>query len=384
MLSTPTNFSLYIHLPWCVKKCPYCDFNSHPLKQTLPEQAYLQALWQDFAYSLPFVQNRQLSSIFFGGGTPSLISAQGLLWLLEQIKSTITFTDNLEITLEANPGTAEAQRFIEYYQIGINRLSIGAQSFNNQQLQQLGRIHNSQQIHQAVLMAKQAGFRNINLDLMFALPQQTTEQALLDINTAIALQPTHISHYQLTIEPNTYFYHNPPSQPTDEQQWQQQTQCQQRLQQAGYRQYEVSTYSQANYQCQHNLNYWQFGDYLGIGAGAHSKLTYKQQIHRFSKTKHPTSFIDKAGTEQGLSEQKTLSIPNNAQEIVFEFMLNHLRLKQGFDIKNFTQTTGLDYKSYQPKIKQLMQQGYLQQHGETITTTTQGWQFLNQLLLAFL
>ena len=288
--------SLYVHIPWCVQKCPYCDFNSHAQKGAIPEQEYVQHLIADLEADLEkyqaSIQNRPLHSIFIGGGTPSLFSAESIKLLLAEIQRRIPFSENIEITMEANPGTVEAERFKGYVDAGVTRISMGIQSFNDDKLQRLGRIHNAAEAKSAVSLAKVSGLKSFNLDLMHGLPNQTLEEALDDLRQAIKLAPPHLSWYQLTIEPNTMFAYRPPTLPDDDELWDIFEQGHQLLTEAGYQQYETSAYSKPGFQCQHNLNYWRFGDYLAIGCGAHGKLTFSDgKILRFSKTKHPKGYL---------------------------------------------------------------------------------------------
>ena len=301
--------SLYIHYPWCAQKCPYCDFNSHKSPNELPEQVYIDALIRDLEQEIPHVWGRTVQSIFIGGGTPSLFSAEAYERLFSALRALIPLSPHAEITLEANPGTFEAQRFADYLDLGINRLSIGIQSFNDQSLAALGRIHDSKQAIKAVETAHKVGFENFNLDLMFGLPHQTEKTAKNDVATAIALEPSHISYYQLTLEPNTLFYQQPPQLPDEDPIIDWQIANQNRLANAGYHQYEVSAYAKNNKRCQHNINYWQFGDYLGIGAGAHGKISdaAKQSITRRSKQKQPQAYIDKAGTDTVILSEENIS-----------------------------------------------------------------------------
>jgi len=339
MLSLPP-LALYIHIPWCVKKCPYCDFNSHGLKDALPQDAYVEALLRDLEQDLPLVWGRPVSSIFFGGGTPSLFDAAHIGAILDGVAARLSLRPALEVTLETNPGTVEHDRFEGYRAAGVNRLSFGVQSFDDGCLARLGRIHDSAQAMRAITLARAAGIDNFNIDLMYALPQQTLEMALADIDQAIALAPTHISHYQLTLEPNTVFYARPPvGLPEDDAAWDMQEACQARLAASGYAQYEVSAYAQPDRQCAHNLTYWRFGDYLGIGAGAHAKLTLpsKDGILRRAKPKHPQSYLQTAGTPAGIAEDAWI---DDAQR-PFEFMLNALRLNAGFSLRDFEARTGL-------------------------------------------
>ncbi len=290
----PIPLALYIHIPWCIRKCPYCDFNSHAVKEAIPEESYLQALIRDLEADLDQIPLRPIQSIFIGGGTPSLFSPDALAALLEAIAARVALARSLEVTLEANPGTVEQTRFVGFRQAGINRLSLGIQSFQPEKLKVLGRIHDDQEAVQAVMAAKQAGFENFNLDLMFGLPNQSLEDALFDLNTALSLKPTHLSWYQLTIEPNTLFYHRKPPLPADDDIWEIQHHGQALLASHGFHQYEISAYSQFGFQSRHNLNYWEFGDYLGIGAGAHAKITnpHNHTITRFWKTKHPKEYLN--------------------------------------------------------------------------------------------
>ena len=331
--------SLYIHIPWCVRKCPYCDFNSHKSPDNLPEQAYIDALIRDLEQEIPHVWGRTVQSIFIGGGTPSLFSAEAFDRLFSAIRALIPLSSHAEITMEANPGTFEAQRFADYLDLGINRLSIGVQSFNDQSLTALGRIHDSKQAIKAIETAHKVGFENFNIDLMFGLPHQTEKTAKNDVTTAIALEPSHISYYQLTLEPNTLFYQQPPQLPDEDPIIDWQIANQKRLANAGYHQYEVSAYAKNNQRCQHNINYWQFGDYLGIGAGAHGKISdaAKQSITRRSKQKQPQAFIDKAGTDAAILSEENIT----KADIGFEFMLNALRLTDGFPTPLFYQHTGI-------------------------------------------
>lgn len=374
--------SLYIHFPWCVRKCPYCDFNSHELKNELPEQQYIDALLADLDQELPAVWGRPIVSIFMGGGTPSLFSPESMDKLLSGLRARLNFNTDIEITMEANPGTAEQSKFSEFYHTGINRLSIGIQSFNNDHLQKLGRIHDRKDALRAAEIAHDAGFENFNLDLMFGLPGQNCHQALDDIKTAIALEPTHLSHYQLTIEPNTLFYHQPPTVPDDDISWQIQEQCQAEMAKHGYNQYEVSAYAKADKQCRHNRNYWQFGDYLGVGAGAHDKITLPQQqcIQRKWKVKQPKQYLETAATEPSLQGQRQLS----RHDAAFEFMMNALRLTDGFESQLFTQNTGLPITIIEKTLREAEQKGWLTWNTHQIKPTENGQRFLNDLIELFL
>lgn len=373
--------SLYIHIPWCIKKCPYCDFNSHAIKTVLPELDYINALLKDLGedcqrYSI----NRPLSSIFIGGGTPSLLSPKAIEQLLHGIQQQLVFTDDIEITLEANPSTFESHKFAEFRALGINRLSIGVQSFNDTLLKKLGRVHSAREAIIAADIAIQAGFTNFNIDLMFALPDEIDgASSKNDIMTAVQLNPTHISLYQLTIEPNTYFYNHPPRLPDDTIIFNTQEQCQTFLARAGYEHYEVSAYSQPNKLCRHNLNYWQFGDYLGIGAGAHGKITQvlPNVIYRSFKTKNPEQYLSGNNKHSGAA---CIAI----KELPIEFMMNHLRLKQGFNLETYRARTGLDPRTLEPALTQCIEQKLLIKQNNRYYCSQQGWNFLDTVLEKFI
>lgn len=374
--------SLYIHVPWCVRKCPYCDFNSHTSPDDLPEAAYIDALIRDLEQEMPSVWGRTVQSIFIGGGTPSLFSAEAYERLFSSIRALIPLSPHAEITLEANPGTFEAQRFADYRDLGINRLSIGVQSFNDQSLTALGRIHDSKQAIKAIETAHKVGFDNFNLDLMFGLPHQTEKTARQDVEMAIALEPSHISYYQLTLEPNTLFYQQPPTLPDEDPIIDWQLANQQRLAEAGYQQYEVSAYAKDKHRCQHNLNYWQFGDYLGIGAGAHGKITdaAKQAITRSSKQKQPQAFMDTAGSPSVILTEEVIS----KADIGFEFMLNALRLTEGFPTPLFYQHAGLPISHINKALQHAEQEGLLTRDIHLIRPTEKGQRYLNVLIELFL
>jgi len=374
--------SLYIHFPWCVRKCPYCDFNSHEAKDGIPERQYIDALLKDLDQALPSIWGRSIQTIFMGGGTPSLFSPESMDYLLSQLRARLNFASNIEITLEANPGTAEQEKFSAFYAVGINRLSIGIQSFDDYQLQKLGRIHNRREAFRAVEIAHAAGFDNFNLDLMFGLVKQTNEQALADLQNAIDLEPTHISHYQLTIEPNTFFYHQPPKTPNDDQLFEMQQQCQKLLADRGYTQYEISAYAKADRQCQHNINYWQFGDYLGIGAGAHSKLSQGQPltIERQWRVKSPQDYLDKISQGQHISGEQVLK----TDDLPLEFMMNALRLVDGFDKTVFTERTGMTLEQIEAPQQKAMEAGLIDEDQKRLWPTTRGQQYLNELLQYFM
>ena len=378
----PPPLSLYIHFPWCIKKCPYCDFNSHAVKDTLPEDAYIQALLKDLDSELPHVWGRTVQSIFMGGGTPSLISPAAMEQLLSGIRARLPLKPNAEITLEANPGSAEQQRFTGYRQAGINRLSIGIQSFSDQQLKNLGRVHNATEANRAAQAARDAGFDNFNLDLMFGLPEQTEAQALDDLQQAINLQPTHLSWYQLTLEPNTLFHARPPKLPDEDSKWSMQEAGQSQLAAHGYTQYEVSAYAQRGRTCYHNLNYWGFGDYIGIGAGAHGKITDGGHgvIRRRWKKRHPQEYLGTAGGEAGIDGQRTLT----PDEAVFEFALNSLRLRQGFSLDAFEYSSGLTREHIMPLLEKAQIDGLLTVEQDRVIHSDQGWRFLDNLIEHFL
>lgn len=372
--------SLYIHIPWCIKKCPYCDFNSHAVKTDLPEIAYVNVLLNDLSADLEkFAIDRQIESVFFGGGTPSLFSPKALDRLLEGIQQRTRLSDKVEITLEANPGTFESAKFKEFYALGINRLSIGIQSFNNNLLAKLGRVHNGREAVKAAEIAHEAGFENFNLDLMFGLPGALSADSLEDIKTAISLGPSHISFYQLTLEPNTLFHKFPPELPDEETTFSTQQQCQALLDEAGYQQYEISAYSKTGKQCRHNLNYWQFGDYLGIGAGAHGKisLSLPDRIIRTSKVKKPELYLQNPSNIT--SEQ---SIP--VKELPLEYVMNHLRLKQGFTMSNYQAQTGLEPGTLDPGLSDNLNQGLIEFVENRYRCTDKGWNFLDSVLQKFM
>jgi len=376
--STP--LSLYIHFPWCIQKCPYCDFNSHKANGTLPEDRYIDALLNDLAQDIAqFSETRSIQSIFMGGGTPSLFSAQHIQRLLLGIQKQLPFADNIEITLEANPGTFESEKFTDYRTIGINRLSIGIQSFHDQHLKRLGRIHSAQEAIRAVAIAQQAGFDNLNLDLMFGLPGSTEQDSIDDVLQAIALQPSHISFYQLTLEPNTYFHKYPPVLPEDDAIFNSQLACQELLAQHDYLQYEISAYAQTGRQCKHNLNYWSFGDYLGIGAGAHGKITQVTPNHivRTTKPKQPEQYLKQDKADR-------LASPIKTDDLALEFVMNSLRLKGGFSLDIYTQRTGLSAQTLEPALTHCLNQGLLVQYQQQYYCSEKGWHFLDSILEKFL
>ena len=379
----PPLLSLYVHLPWCVRKCPYCDFNSHEGKGALPFEGYVDALIRDLDQDLPLVWGRSIHSVFFGGGTPSLFPPGQIDRFLQAASSRLRFSPNLEVTLETNPGTAEHGRFDQYRNAGVNRISFGIQSFDDGCLKRLGRIHDSAEAERAVKLAQDAGFDNFNLDLMYALPGQDLAMAERDLERAFALQPTHVSHYQLTLEPNTMFFARPPQGlPDDDSAWDMQEHCQALLAEAGYAQYEVSAYARPGRQCAHNLNYWRFGDYLGIGAGAHGKLTLgaEQDILRRWKVKHPTAYLTAAGTPAALGGDERIGPERRA----FEFMLNALRLNAGFSLPDFEARTGLSRSSIGQQLEQARVSGWLRTEGDHVSPTALGRRFTNDVIGLFL
>lgn len=382
MLRSPLPLSLYIHFPWCVQKCPYCDFNSHALKADLPEDRYIDALLADLAQDIErFEETRPLQSIFLGGGTPSLFSAQALQTLLAGIEQRLAFAEDIEITLEANPGTIESGKFRGYRDAGIKRLSIGVQSFDDRHLKRLGRIHSGRDAIRAVETAHHAGLTNFNLDLMFGLPEQTLQEARADIRQAVALKPTHLSFYQLTIEPNTYFHRFPPTLPHDESIFSMQQECQQLLAKHRYEQYEISAYARPGFSCRHNQHYWRFGDYLGIGAGAHGKISrgLPERIERYWKVKSPEQYLRTAATAQRYGGCYSIA----PQELPLEFVMNHLRLRRGFDLQTYSKTTGLDAQTLEPALTQCIEQNLLLKEGSRVYCSELGWNFLDTILQNF-
>ncbi|MGR9043765.1 MAG: radical SAM family heme chaperone HemW [Gammaproteobacteria bacterium] len=371
--------SLYIHIPWCIKKCPYCDFNSHAVKTDTPEAAYIDALLADLCHDMQrFGIDRPVRSLFIGGGTPSLFSPESFDRLLSGIQQRVELTDDLEITLEANPGTFESNKFAEFRNLGINRLSIGIQSFNDDQLRQLGRVHSAHEAIRAVEIAHRAGFSNFNVDLMFGLPEIGQHNSLSDLETAIRLAPSHLSFYQLTLEPNTYFHKFPPKLPDDETIFVDQQQCQQLLAKAGYTQYEISAYSKPDHPCRHNLNYWQFGDYLGIGAGAHGKITLEKpfEIVRYSKAKSPELYLQKPRHDH----RTRIALA----ELPLEFVMNQLRLKKGFTVEHYYAATGLTADTLEPALSQCLELGLLIQQDRHYRCSEHGWHFLDSVLEKFI
>lgn len=378
-LSALPPLSLYVHFPWCVKKCPYCDFNSHEATGGFPEEEYLSALRADLEQALPLIWGRKIYTIFIGGGTPSLLSAKGLDRLLSDIRTLLPLDGAVEITMEANPGTFEAEKFKSYRGSGINRLSIGIQSFNSRHLQALGRIHDGEEAQRAVDIAI-ANFDNFNLDLMYALPSQTLEEARQDVKTAIAYAPPHLSLYHLTLEPNTFFAKYPPVIPDDDASADMQEMIEEETGAAGYQHYEVSAYAQPGRQARHNLNYWQFGDYLGIGAGAHTKLSFPHRVIRQARYKQPKAYMEHMRLGNPIQEEAEIT----RSEMGFEFMLNAMRLSNGVDVNLFAERTGMALNAIESALNAAEARGLLYRDHKTIKPTELGQRFLNDLQQMFL
>ena len=378
LLTTPP-LSLYVHMPWCVRKCPYCDFNSYTLRETLPEAQYVTALERDLESQAADVHGRPVVSIFFGGGTPSLFPPEAIGRVLESARRHLDVAPDCEITLEANPGTVERGRFTGYREAGVNRVSLGAQSFDARQLEVLGRIHSPAETTRAAEELHSAGLSNFNLDLMYALPGQDAAGAARDVDQALALSPAHLSHYQLTLEPGTQFAAKPPTLPGDDAAVEMLVACHERLGNAGFTQYEVSGYATADRKCRHNLNYWLFGDYVGIGAGAHGKVTFpdRGEIVRTTQQREPRRYL--AGSPTAIARRR---VP--AADLPFEFMMNALRLAGGFGTHLFAERTGLEWTSIAPRIGDLIDRGLLVLDGPMCTPTALGLRFLNEMLLSFL
>ncbi|RUR07116.1 radical SAM family heme chaperone HemW [Legionella sp. km772] len=370
--------SLYIHIPWCIRKCPYCDFNSHKSPDNLPEQEYVQALISDLATDLDSFPPREIHSIFIGGGTPSLFSAEAYQLLFTELKKMLCFSPSVEITMEANPGSVEQQRFTEYRQLGINRLSLGIQSFNPRHLKKLGRIHDEYQAHQAIESARKAGFDNLNLDLMHGLPEQTIAEGLQDLTTALSYHPEHLSWYQLTIEPNTVFYKENPPLPSEDDAYLLEEQGLALLQTAGFLRYEISAFSQHHKQAQHNLNYWLFGDYLGIGAGAHGKLTQNSKVQRTRKHRVPKDYQNQE--KPFLAQLETIE----GKELVFEFMLNTTRLEQAIPLALFPERTGLPLAFLLTQLEKAQAKGLINLTETHWQVSPLGRRYTNDLQALFL
>lgn len=378
-LKNPPPLSLYIHIPWCVRKCPYCDFNSHESRQQIPEAAYVDALIADLEQSVPKVWGRKIRSVFFGGGTPSLFSPESIDRILSHVRMLTPLEYEAEITLEANPGTVDAAHFKGYRDAGVSRLSLGIQSFDNRYLARLGRIHDEKQ---AIIAAELAltTFESVNLDVMYGLPQQSLEDALADAKHACELAPAHLSFYHLTLEPNTAFHRTPPSLPDDDTSAAMQEAIEDLLASHGYEHYETSAFAQKGKRARHNLNYWTFGDYLGIGAGAHSKLSYHDKITRESRHKHPNRYLENTAKGQAIDNEWTIS----QDELGFEFMMNALRLTEGFDLDLLQLRTGLPIGRIEPALKVARDKGLITVENNLIKPTLLGQRFLNELLQLFL
>jgi len=381
MLRNPP-LSLYVHLPWCARKCPYCDFNSYAAPGPVPEDDYIEALFADLDRELKRVGERRFETVFIGGGTPSLFRPEGIARLLRGVRRRASLAPDAEITLEANPGTVDTTRLKGFLNAGINRLSIGVQSFNDSMLRSLGRIHDGQEALRAVQLAREAGFTNFNLDLMFGLPGQGIEEALSDVQTAMALSPSHISFYHLTLEPNTIFYKHPPAVPDEESVWRAQERCQQALRAGGYLQYEVSAYARSGFQCRHNLNYWRFGDYVGIGAGAHGKITDadNDRLIRTAKVRRPEAYF----------ESLRITAETGGGEVIarkdrpLEFLMNHLRLREGFPESAFPTRTGVPLDVLETTLSDCVRDGLLTRTDGVIRCSDRGWNFLDDVLSRFL
>lgn len=370
--------SLYIHMPWCVQKCPYCDFNSHRVPEQIPQTAYIDALIKDLKNDLHYAQNRKLHTIFIGGGTPSLFDAKEISRLLTEIEKLIPFSENIEITMEANPGTLEHDDFSKYQAAGVTRLSIGVQSFANNQLNLLGRIHNSHEAKTAIELALSSNYQNVNIDLMHGLPNQAFNEAMADIEVAAKLNPPHLSWYQLTIEPNTLYHSKPPQLPDDEDLWKIYEEGQKKLASLGYQQYEISAYAKPGFECKHNLNYWQFGDYLGIGCGAHGKITLPEynQIIRTVKIKHPKGYLS---ATQFIDETNPVLVEDRA----LEYLMNRLRLMLPIPKQEFEQRTGLSQHVLSQGMQKGTELGLITTQELTWTLTPKGHMFINELLSQF-
>ncbi|MGC2048865.1 MAG: radical SAM family heme chaperone HemW [Gallionella sp.] len=371
--------SLYIHIPWCVRKCPYCDFNSHEARGTFPEQEYVAALIRALELALPLIWGRKVYTVFFGGGTPSLLSSGSIEQIMRSVRMLLPLDINAEITLEANPGTVEAGRFAAYHEAGVNRLSMGIQSFDDTHLQALGRIHSAYEATRAIEIA-QRHFENINLDLMYALPNQTLDEALQDVRSALSFSPQHLSCYHLTLEPNTLFYRNPPSLPDDDASSVMQQGIEETLAAQGFQHYETSAFAQPKRRARHNLNYWQFGDYLGIGAGAHSKLSFPDKVIRQVRYKQPRAYLDAVAKAAPLQSGQNVA----SSELAFEFMMNALRLNEGFEGTLFQERTSLSLLSIRRELAEAEQRGLLFRDHQRIAPTPMGQRFLNDLLEIFL
>jgi len=374
--------SLYVHLPWCVRKCPYCDFNSHAVKDELPGDEYVQALLKDLELELPLVWGRTVHTVFFGGGTPSLFSAEQIAALMSGFRGLLRISPEAEVTLEANPGTTEHDSFTAYGDAGVNRISLGVQSFNDDHLSGIGRIHGRAEAERAVAAIHRSGIQNFNIDLMYALPGQSAGDALQDVHDAVACEPAHISHYQLTIEPNTAFHADPPAIPDEDSAWEMQQECGQVLSRAGYRQYEVSAWARPDLQCRHNLNYWRYGDFLGIGAGAHGKITLpaEQSVRRRIRQRHPGSWMKEVWEGKGIIEDRVL----DPAERVFEFFLNQLRLRDGVLKDQLEPRAGVAWNEVATRVNGAIEKGLLRDENGVLSPTELGWRFTNEIQAVFL
>ncbi len=373
---------LYVHMPWCVRKCPYCDFNSHALKGDFPATDYIQALIADLEADLPLIWGRGVKSIYFGGGTPSLFSAELIDRFLSAARARLDLNPAVEISLEANPGTIEYDSFSAYAQAGINRVSLGVQSFDDVALKRLGRIHGCEEVEHCLQSLNASAIDNFNIDLIYALPGQDDAQAARDMERAIAAAPTHISYYQLTLEPNTAFAAAPPVLPDEDTGWQIQQTGLELMDDAGFGQYEISAFARPDMQCQHNMNYWTYGDFLALGAGAHGKITTMADgsVKRYAKHRHPKQYLQGLNNGDWLAECRIL----DEDDLVFEFFLNHLRLKQGFSMDDFTARTGLDWGRVASTVQQAVDKGLLEVRGKRVVSTGLGWKFVNDIQQMFL
>ena len=381
LLNNPP-LSLYVHMPWCVRKCPYCDFNSHAAPERLPAEEYIRALVADLEQDLPLAWGRPVGSIYFGGGTPSLISADQIAEFLSAARARLNLRPDVEITLEANPGTIEHDSFSAYAQAGVNRVSLGVQSFDDDLLKSIGRIHGREEIEQSLSSLKIAGISNFNIDLMYALPGQSPAQSRRDIELAINADPAHISFYQLTIESNTAFAAQPPVLPVDDIAWDMQQAGLEMLEAAAFGQYEISAFAQTGLQSRHNMNYWRYGDFLAVGAGAHGKITLpaEDKVRRYAKHRHPRQYLQALESGDWLAENRLLS----DDERVFEFFLNQLRLKHGVYIDDFSARTGLPWQVVESRVQQAVDKGLLDVYQTRVRPTGLGWKFVNDIQQLFL
>ena len=381
-LLKPPPLSLYVHMPWCVRKCPYCDFNSHQSPQNLPADEYIRALIADLEEDLPMVWGRPVGSIYFGGGTPSLFDADQISVFLSAVRARLDLRPDVEITLEANPGTIEHDSFSAYANAGINRVSLGVQSFDDDLLKRIGRIHGREEVEQSLVSLKAAGISNFNIDLMYALPGQSPPQSRCDIELAVAANPAHISFYQLTIEPNTTFASQPPPLPAEDIAWDMQQAGLELLEAAGFGQYEISAYAKPGLQSRHNMNYWRYGDFLAVGAGAHGKITLpaEDKLLRYAKHRQPKRYLKALQSQDWLAQSRELS----REDRIFEFFLNQLRLKNGVYMDDFSARTGLDWQVVESRVQQALDQDLLEVSGKRLRPTGLGWKFVNDIQQLFL